>query len=302
MNKNVYSETGNVDFHLHTVFSDGKNELQDVINLAFENGMSVIAITDHNTFAITEPIEVTKTFRCMKVIPGCEFSCSYVLPLRSNQDEVKMEVHIIGLFPYGVDNKKFSDIFTGISDRKINYMHAVLHKLKDLNIDISLEEVRSVNPNRYIGRNQLAEILVKKGYCKNISEAMDTYIGNYSKYYIPTTDFIEYQSMEHIVERILQEKGFPILCHPLSYPFQLSQDEVKELIRYFSDICNHIGGVEVYYEEYVSNIEKIRFLKEQQLKNGLIASVGSDRHREDQIFATKGSYSCYLEILNRLDL
>lgn len=36
-----------VDFHLHSTWTDGKNTIQEIINVAKKNGLNAIAITDH---------------------------------------------------------------------------------------------------------------------------------------------------------------------------------------------------------------------------------------------------------------
>ena len=43
-----------VDLHVHTCLSDGSDTVAQVLKRAQENGLSVIAITDHNTLAAYE--------------------------------------------------------------------------------------------------------------------------------------------------------------------------------------------------------------------------------------------------------
>ena len=38
-----------INLHIHTTFSDGKADFEDVLNNAKANGYEMIAITDHNT-------------------------------------------------------------------------------------------------------------------------------------------------------------------------------------------------------------------------------------------------------------
>ena len=45
-------EEGRIDLHLHSRNSDGENTVSDVIRMAEEEGLKVIAITDHNKFSL----------------------------------------------------------------------------------------------------------------------------------------------------------------------------------------------------------------------------------------------------------
>ena len=38
-----------INLHIHTTYSDGKAEFENVVRKAKENGYELIAITDHNT-------------------------------------------------------------------------------------------------------------------------------------------------------------------------------------------------------------------------------------------------------------
>lgn len=60
--------------------------------------------------------------------------------------------------------------------------------------------------------------------------------------------------------------------------------------------------MEVYYEKYLNDPEKMNFLKALQVKYGLLASVASDRHRTDQSFATGGDISYYRKMLEANDV
>ena len=40
----------NVDFHIHTTYSDGGKTPEEIIKLCKKNDIGFISITDHNTF------------------------------------------------------------------------------------------------------------------------------------------------------------------------------------------------------------------------------------------------------------
>lgn len=76
------------DFHMHSKVSDGCLSPGEIVVLAKERGLDIIALTDHNTtLGNYEAISVGKIHE-VKVIPGIELSTRY----KGNR------VHILGYF------------------------------------------------------------------------------------------------------------------------------------------------------------------------------------------------------------
>lgn len=76
------------DFHIHSTESDGELRPDEIVILAKERKVDIIAITDHNTIAGNkQAINVGKIYG-VKVIPGIELSTRY----KGNR------VHILGYF------------------------------------------------------------------------------------------------------------------------------------------------------------------------------------------------------------
>ena len=67
-------ENNRVNLHIHTTFSDGKAEAEDIVRQAKEKGYRKIAICDHNT------IDAHKSIKDDILIPAVEFDvwCGYV--------------------------------------------------------------------------------------------------------------------------------------------------------------------------------------------------------------------------------
>lgn len=129
-----------LDLHIHTSNSDGEESPDVVIDKAKEAGLSLIAITDHNRFTFTTCRDVGGIL----VIPGIEFSTKYYVPTRNET----AEIHIVGIFPDGVNELDFEDIFEGIGIGKEEYVTAILKDLSTRGIYITMEEVYSVERKR----------------------------------------------------------------------------------------------------------------------------------------------------------
>ena len=81
--------TGGVDLHSHTTASDGALAPRDLVREAARRGVSVLAITDHDsTEALAEAFDEVAKHPPMTLVPGIEINC----------DVDGGEVHILGYF------------------------------------------------------------------------------------------------------------------------------------------------------------------------------------------------------------
>src|SRR3954470_6566160 len=81
-----------VDLHSHTSCSDGRLAPRDLIRLAKEQGVHVLAVTDHDSVeAIPECLEEGKALG-VRVIPGIEMSSRFE----------GHDVHVLG---FGLDHQ-----------------------------------------------------------------------------------------------------------------------------------------------------------------------------------------------------
>jgi len=83
------SEWRKWDLHLHSNASDGKGTPKEIVEKAIEQGLSVIALTDHHTVKNIDEIKRIGQEKGLSVISGIEFRTEYG----------SKSVHIIGLFP-----------------------------------------------------------------------------------------------------------------------------------------------------------------------------------------------------------
>lgn len=255
-----------IDLHIHTTTSDGTRTIEETIQDALCAGLSHIALTDHNQFAIKQPI----TVQGMEVIPGAEFSTAYL-----TAGGRLLEVHVVGLFFQGVPKELWS-VFEKIPGQRKNYLVAIFEKLQELGISVSYEELAESFPDSHqLGRRHIAELLVKKQIAKDVTDAFDRLIGNRSPYWVDATTYMKYMELETCVKLILNNGGFPILAHP--YHYHCPDQEVMDLIDAFCGMAGKLpAGMEVYYSKYDG--ERREILQRIAVDKGLYPSVASDRH------------------------
>ncbi len=262
MEKKLYG----IDLHIHTTSSDGTRSIEETIMDAMDAGLAHIAITDHNQFAIKEPI----VYQGLEIIPGAEFSAAYF-----TESGRLLEVHVIGLFFEGVPNALWQ-IFKKVPLQRKNYLDAIITKLNHLGISISYEELCNTFPDsNQIGRRHVAEILVKKKYADSVTDAFDRLIGNRSPYWVDSTKYMKYMPLKTCVEKICENGGIPVLAHP--YHYHCTDEEVRKLITDFKSLAKeNPAGMEVYYSKY--DDERRKALLKMAEEFMLYPSAASDRH------------------------
>ena len=259
-----------IDLHLHTACSDGEQSVGQVAEEAKKAGLSAIAYTDHNTFAITEDRQEGE----LELIPGCEFSAIY-----QEKGMQRREIHIVGLFFEGVP-AGMQEMVASID--KLAYPKALIRKLNDLGVAVTLQQIMEKYPDvGHIGRMHIARVLVEKGAARDTTEVFDKWIGNYSPHYFNPLDAVSYPTVEEVCRAVTACRGaIPILAHPFHYGF--SRKEIETMIAAFRACSHRPMGIEVFYGNYGE--ERTSWLLQMAEKYDLLVSAGSDRHRADHRF------------------
>jgi len=250
-----------VDLHVHTTASDGLLSPTAIVSKAKENGVNILAISDHDTIdGIPEGMNAANE-KGIRLIPALEISAKY-----------DKQVHMLG---YYVDytNPKFQSFVNKLKNSREERNQKMLKKLGNFGFEITMEELKT-SAEGNIGRPHIADLMVKKGYVSTFREAFEKYIGNNKPCYVPK----ERPNLRKAIEIIRKYKGIPVLAHP-KYTF-LENEELDNFISYLSDIG--LGGLEVYYSKHTKE-EEAQYLKLAE-KYSLIPTAGSDYHRKGDVF------------------
>lgn len=245
-----------VDLHTHSTCSDGSLTPAEVVELAKKSGLSAVALTDHdNIDGIKEASEKAKELH-IEFIPGIEFSAA---------DET--ETHIVGLF-IDPENEDLLNTVNGLKSDRVNRMKKTCENLCNLGFDITFDEAKALSETGYVGRPHIAELMVKKGYCKTVKECFDKYIA------IGKPAFVIKRELSAIdaVKVIKKAGGIAILAH--LHQTKFSNEKLFELLKQLK--AAGLDGIEGYYTEYTDeHISDYRAMAE---KLSLLLSGGSDFH------------------------
>ena len=266
-----------VDLHLHSTASDGRLSPTDLVRKSAEAGLTIMALTDHDTVdGIIPALEAAKAFPQLRVIPGVEIST----------DTSEGEVHVLGYFIDYTQHQLQAALKTMRNSRQ-ERAQKIITKLKNLGLSIEWGRVQQIADSSSMGRPHIAQAMLEKGYITSIKEAFSRYMGWGKPAYVERDKLTPGEAEE----LILQANGLPVLAHPLT------ANNPETIILELKP--KGLVGIEAYYTEYAA--EKINRLVSLARRHGLITTGGSDYHGlDDSTEAMIGSADVPIESAEQL--
>ena len=245
-----------IDLHTHSLKSDGSMTPAEVVREAKRAGLAAIALSDHDTVDGIREAAAEGEKIGVEVIPAIEFSV-----------QSKTETHILGYF-IDIENPDLLKTLKEVVDLRIERNYVTCQRLNELGFDITIEEVRALAPNNFVGRAHFARVLMDKGYTKSVKEGFDLYMtsGKYA--------YCEKQRLtaRNAVELIGKCGGISFLAHP--HLTKLGDDELKEFLNELKSFG--LSGLEGYYTDYTPEMQEKYQAMAKEL--GLLISGGTDFH------------------------
>lgn len=263
------------DLHIHTNYSDSTMSAEQVVEESVRNGLSCIAITDHDTVEGVSVVREAAAGKDLEVIAGIELSSEH-----SNQ-----EVHILGYF-LDCENRSFLKKLSAMQDVRMKRIKLILEKLKEAGIEnITAEEIYARTKSNSVGRLHVAITLCERGVVSDIKQAFEKYLAEGACAYVQ-----KYQQTPQEAIRFIRESGgVAVLAHPM-----ITQRD--ELIPSFVEAG--LQGIEVYYPNYSPSV--INFYTNIAKKHHLLLTGGSDAHGEGKSNTFIGRIKIPYELVEEL--
>ena len=259
-----------VDLHSHSTASDGTRSPFELIELAAERDLSVIAITDHDTFDGIPSGMGAADSKGIIMIPGVELSVDL--------EEKGLSAHLLGYFP-GSDPERLISRSTPLG-KAIDFVQGgrerrnprILEKLSESGIHVDIDSLKRIAGGDVIGRPHIAEALIEGGYVGNFREAFDRFLAKGKPAYVDRDRL----PVQEAVRLIADADGLPVMAHP-----GYIQMESNELKLFFGRMKNYgLAGIEVYYPSHSASF--IGLLKEFAGRFDLVLTGGTDYHGRKQ--------------------
>lgn len=245
---------GLVDLHLHTVASDGRLTPTELVDLIASKGVTVAAISDHDTTdGIVEAVQAASAHQNLEIIPAIELST----------DIPGDEIHMLGYF-LEYEDEEFQGILRRFREGRLERGRMMVEKLAELGKPVEWERVKAFAGDGSVGRPHIALAMVEAGYFKEPKEAFYEYLGRNGLAYAER----EKMTPEEGVEMLSRVGGSAVLAHPAGLEdLDTKVGQLKEA---------GLVGMEVHYAMYSE--ETIQRLLEVANRHGLIPCGGSDYH------------------------
>ena len=244
-----------VDLHTHTTASDGSDSPALLVASAARQGLSAVAVTDHDTTMGLTEARSAASESGIELVAGVELSLQW--PTGA--------MHMLALLVR--DPEWLSSQLVRVRGGREARNLEIAERLRAQGVSVTIEEVRAEGRGT-IGRPHFASVLVKKGYADDISEAFARYLGRGCPAYV---ERYRLQPKEAI-ELAHRAGGVAVLAHPLTLGL-----EGGELAAVLGELAEAgLDGMEAHYGAYEPATR--RTLADLARSRGLIPSGGSDYH------------------------
>jgi predicted metal-dependent phosphoesterase TrpH len=241
-----------IDLHTHSTASDGLFPPAELVRRAHAAGVTVLALTDHDSTAGVLEAQAEGARLGVEVIAGCEI----------NTDLPTGDAHVLGYFVHTDDVAFETELAQRRASRRARGQRMVA-KLQAIGIPITWEQVAR-HADGAVGRPHVAAALIDLGIVGSVQEAFDRYLGRGMPGYVPRDPF----TPEQAVALIRRGGGVASLAHPKDIP------HLPDLLANL--VAASLTGLEVYYGPYSTNdVRQLRALAD---RFGLIPTGGSDYH------------------------
>jgi len=250
---------GAVDLHAHTTASDGTLTPRELVRAAAGRGVSVLAVTDHDsTGGLAEAIAEAAGRPPLEIVPGLEINCD----VPGGPGRAASEIHILG---YLIDWEAgwFQEFLRAQRAERAGRVHRIAERLTALGLPITAGEVFAIVGEGSPGRPHVAQAMVKRGYVKSIREAFDRYLHTGGPASVPRRRLTPVEA----VRVIRRARGVPVLAHP-----GLAERDamIPELVE------AGLLGIETFYPEHSPG--QVAHYGALCRTHGLVATGGSDFH------------------------
>ncbi len=252
------SDIRNADLHCHSHCSDGWLSPAEVVRRAFDNGVDLLALTDHDTLDGLPEAELTARQLGLTFVGGVEISVSLF----------EQTVHVVGL---GVDWHHpglcagLATVRAGRSERA----ERIARELELAGVPDALAGARRFagNPD-LVSRAHFARHIVACGIMPDVSTVFQHYLADGRRGFVPH----KWARLEEAVGWIRAAGGVAVIAHPARYAFSPLQFD------YLLQSFVAAGGEAIEVASGAHTEAEIRQFAELAKRYDLLGSRGSDFH------------------------
>ena len=243
-----------IDLHLHTTASDGLLEPAALVERAARAGLTIIAVTDHDTVSGIAEARAAGTRHGLDVVAGIEITAV----------EHGCDVHILGYF-IDAESAPLAEFLTTQRVDRVRRVREIGARLASLGYPVDVESLleSAGRGSRSIGRPAIADALVTAGHTADRNDAFARLLGRGQPAFVPRAGV----AGATVVRVIHDAGGVASLAHPGLGP----DDSLIEPLA-----AAGLDAIEVWHCDHTPEQRAHYFALAERL--GLARSGGSDFH------------------------
>lgn len=273
-----------IDLHMHSIYSDGTDDLDTLVDKWIDAKITHVAITDHDTISgvqnLLKDMSLMEKIKNngIKFIPGIEFAGII--------DDHK--IHLLG-YNMDISSEHFQNILNIGKQKRLYKFEARLQALKEkFNVEYSEESLKALRTDGcFLGKPIMVNYMLEDGICDTRKQGFDM-LHNLTN---PMSTRVD---AKLIIPAVVKSNGICVWAHPLGGIGEPrnSYDKVEEILQKLIPLG--LKGLECYYSLYTN--EEINKLLEIAEKYNLKVSAGSDYHGKNKTVRI-GELSCDTNII-----
>lgn len=249
----------NADLHCHSTASDGLLAPAVLVARARDNGVDLLALTDHDETSGLAEAEAAARDSGIRFVTGVEISVTW------GDDQT---IHVVGLGFDGNDPVLAEGLARNRSGRDAR-ARRIAEALDGVGIHDAYEgALKYVGNPALISRSHFARYIVERGHARDVKGVFDVWLAKDKPGYVPHA----WASLAQAVAWIAGAGGLSVLAHPGRY--RLSGSEFETLLSEFKDL----GGVGIEVLSGSHGRNEANEWARQARRYGFLASRGSDFH------------------------
>jgi 3',5'-nucleoside bisphosphate phosphatase len=174
----VESQVGGIDLHTHSTASDGVVAPDQLVRLAADAGLRVVALTDHDTTAgIAAAARALP--RGLTLVPGAEISCGVTVGSAGHW----VSLHVLA-YLFDPTEAAFAGVRARLRESRVSRARLMVDKLAADGHPIDWDRVRARSDGT-VGRPHIAAELVEAGLVAEAADAFGpAWIGAHGRYWV----------------------------------------------------------------------------------------------------------------------
>ena len=191
-----------IDLHLHTTASDGRLAPAELVARAAAAGLTVMAVTDHDTIAGLAEARAAAQARRIEFVNGIEITAV----------DAARDIHMLAYF-FDPAHGALARFLAAQRADRVRRLEEIAARLASLGFRVDIEallDAAAREPGRSVGRPQIADALVAAGHAVDRNDAFDRLIGPRSPAFVPRRG----ARPEEVIALVRDAGGITSLAHP----------------------------------------------------------------------------------------